>query len=414
MLHKAKFYFPTKKVIYIQNPKKDNIGERLRNHIYKEESFFRHYLHILHSSFTKLNSQVEDKDNIIYDLIDTIICIADILDLKYDDDIYKSNSLDEIIKITNQYVQEHINLPDNYMDFISIKDDIIQYNKSFTHNEKYSFYRGTKIFLSANLCPQDAKTSIIRMLFARDIFNFEAIKLLREYLINSPMANATLQLEAINKKQTYNLLTIFRSDYKLIKKILYIYDESNNTNTRNLFSYEQKLVENGKLNIILFDYINSLIYSRYIIAVYIFLIESTYLHILEDKNIEFILIKIYRRLGLLILSFIFKDISFSELMWFQQLMTLDDILVHSYYITPDNRIAELESLLSTYAAHYTPKHTSKMPFIINDIVDSAIKLYKDGSEYSHIQMIEYFKKKKKYADYFNIRGFERNLKSQLK
>lgn len=135
---------------------------------------------------------------------------------------------------------------------------------------------------------------------------------------------------------------------------------------------------------------------------------------MNDKNIEYSLIKIYRRLGLLILSSVYKDISVSDLIWLQQLMIINDILIHSYFIIQNKRIFVLESVLSTLSTYYTPKYTCKISVTIDNIIKDAIKMYKDGSEHSHIQMIEYFKKKKKYADYFSIRGFERNLKSKLK
>lgn len=271
MLHIAKSLLPIKQLIVLERPEDDKFSKKLDNYIYKEGSFFRHYSHILNSSFTKLNTRVNHNNN-HYDIINTIIDISDIFDIKYNDDIYKSYNSEEIIEITNQYIKEHISLPDNYSDFIGIEKDIKQYNESFQHDEEYSFYKGTKIFLETNITPQDAKISIIRMLFARDLFNFDAITLLREYLINSPMANTTLQIDTSNKNKCDNLLAIFRSDYKLLKEILYIFDESNNINIKQLFLYEPSLVINGALNTILFDYICALIYSRYIIAIYIFLI----------------------------------------------------------------------------------------------------------------------------------------------
>lgn len=292
-----------------------------------------------------------------------------------------------------------------------MKVEIDYYKNSFPSDEKYSFYNGTKIFLNNNVTPEDAIKSIACILFARDYFNFDSIRLLREYLIKSPMANILLKMNSLEKSLNDDILSIFLSDYKILNNILFTYDILNIRYIKDILYYESSLEINGKLNVSLFDYICALIYLRYIISIYISLIEHIVCPYIDDKNIEQYLLRMYRTLGLVIIISIYKNISLSEIMWFQQITILNDILVYSYYVSPASKVNELESIFSTCYAYYGHKYFG---YKIRKIVDEALEKWKNGCEYSHIEMIKYFKRSTKYKSYFDERGFERNLNKELK
>lgn len=98
-----------------------------------------------------------------------------------------------------------------------------------------------------------------------------------------------------------------------------------------------------------------------------------------------------------------------DFMLFPYVALLNDICIYTnnIYRNDINESRSIASAVSTFLGHKNFK------YIIKNIVNKALKMWKDGSEYSHIQMIGHFKKLKTYGKYFNERGFERNLKKAL-
>lgn len=385
----------------------DSVTKKLKEYFDKEAELYIRYSAILGMSVHVLNNSGDRSDDFRCELRHAAAGMCAILD-----EVYKTNSIkvytaSEFLNIIHEYIEKY-----KSSDFIEninhIKNTIEKIKEKYSQKVKYSFYNGVKIFKKSKISPQEASEAIIRMLYARDYFNIDSILVLRNYLLNSEISNTHLNMDKLDKNPGNDLLGLFFSDYILIDKIYDMYTY--------FFNHPQSLIrdipleENSELITENFDFICTIIYVRYIISIFLFIIECDKTGYFENKKIDKILLKSYRTFSMIILNSVYRSLSMFEFTWFSNLELLNDICVYTSDISPRNRLDEARAMASAISADASHKNFKD---IIEKIKKAALKKWKAGCEYHHIQMIDYFKKSKTYAPYFEQRGFERNLRKIL-
>lgn len=403
MLHvgKALFLYGEEQTI------SDNVTKKLKEYFDRQGELYVRYGSILNMATYILNERGDNSDDFRWELRRAAVGICAMLDEVYKKKGVKIYKQGEFLEILHEYINKFKN-PDFLENINHINDTIKNNRELYSKKVKYSFHEGVKIFKKDKIQPQDAVKSIISMLYARDYYNIDSILIMRNYLISSEIANYHLEICALTKKPGNDLLGLFFSDYTLIDRIYDLYNYFFNT-PQSLMA-DIPLAENNELIKDNFDFICMIVYARYIISIFIFIIECDKTGYFENEKIDKILLKAYRTFSLIILSSVYRNLSMFEFTWFSNMELLNDICVYAYEISPRDRLDEARTMASAISADAAHKDFTK---IIEKIVKAAIKKWKDGCDFNHIQMIDYYKKSNSYAEFFNERGFERNLKKSL-
>lgn len=216
--------------------------------------------------------------NINYDKCDDFRCelriaainMCTVINSAYKKNVSKNYKLEKILKIIHKYLDE-FRSPDFKSNIYFIIKIIEHEKEAYSQRTKHSFFSGVKIFKKKVVSPQEATSSIINMLYATDYLQIDSILILRNYLLNSPIANSHLCMCTLNKNPSNNLLSLFFSDYVLIDKILDLFKQISNK-PKDFFS-DIPLHEGNELILDNFDYICMIIYARYIILLLVFIIS---------------------------------------------------------------------------------------------------------------------------------------------
>lgn len=330
-----------------------------------------------------------------------------ILDEIYKEDGIKIYKRDEFLEIIHKYIDK-FKLPE-FIENINHLNNVIKSKKEY-HSRcvKYSFQNGVNVFRKHKISPQEATKSIINMLYSSDYLNIDSILILRNYLLNSKIANYHLGMNTLSKNPGNNLLGLFFSDYVLIDKIFDIYIQFFD-NTQFLLT-DIPLDEDNELILDNFDYICMIIYARYIISIFIFIIECDTTGYFENEVIDKILARAYRTFSMVILSSVYRNLSMFEFTWFSNLEILNDICVYTHDISPRSKLDKARAIASAISADAGHKNYKD---VITNIKKTAKKKWEEGCDFNHIQMIEYFKKLKKYSQYFDDDKFEGVLRKAL-
>lgn len=399
------------KALYLYGLEQDisnNVTNKLKKYFENEAEVYVRYASVLANSLENLNEYGDKTDDFRAELRKAAVGICLILD-----DVYKREGIrfyepDEFKEIIHNYMDK-FKSPDFSENLNHINATIKNKIDRYSIVEKYSFFNGVKALKKNNITHQEATESIILMLYARDYFNIKSILGLRKYLLNSQIANVHLGIGKLNKNPGSDLMGILFSDYGLIDNIFDLYGMFRSK--PEFLITDIPLEENGTLIKDNFDYVCMIIYARYITSLLIFIIECDKSGYFENEKIDKILLKIYRTFSLIILSSVYRSLSMFEFTWFSNLEILNDVCVYTHLISPRDKLDNASKMSSAIAGDASHENFDTE---IKSIVNRAIKIWKGGSEISHVQMIKDFKNSKKYANYFNKRGFERNLKKALR
>ncbi len=390
----------------------DNVKKRLDEYFKKESDLYGRYISVLSGSISLLDKHCDKTDDFRIELYNAALKMCLSLDA-----IYKigetAESIDKkFLRIIHSYMNK-FKSPDYLENITHINatiNDMIKDNKQMYSGETtYSFRNGVKILKKDKISPQEATESIILMLYARDYFNIKSILTLRNYLFNSQIANAYIGVGKLNKNPGNDFMGLLFSDYVLIDSIFPLY-RLVATDVKFLCA-EHPLEKNNELIRENFDYICMIIYVRYITSILLFIIECDISDYLEKEEIDKILLEMYRKFSLIILSAVYRSLSMLEFTMFSNLEILNDICVYTHLFSPKDKLDNANKIFSAIAGDAGHEYFGKE---IEMIVKRAIKKWEDGSELSHVQMIQKFKDSAKYKQYFEKRGFERNLKKVLK
>ena len=384
-----------------------NVSTKLKKYFENEAEVYVRYASILANSIANLNEYGDRTDDYRAELRKAAVGMSLILD-----DVYKREGVrvyqpDEFKEIIHNYMDK-FKSPD-FSDNLDHINATINDNKARYSNEaKYSFYNGVKVFKKRDITPKEAAESIILMLYARDYFNLKSILVLRKYLLNSQIANDYLEIGKLNKNPGNDLMGLLFSDYGLIDNIFDLYS---------MFRHKPEslitdipLDENGALIKDNFDYVCMIIYARYITSLLLYIIECDKSGYFENEKIDKILLKIYRTFSLIILSSVYRSLSMFEFTWFSNLEILNDVCVYTHLISPRDKLDNASKMSSAIAADSRHENYDD---IIDKIIRRAIKMLDKGYDKFHSQMLEYFRKSKKYGPFFDKPGFERQLKQAI-
>lgn len=378
---------------------------------HKCEDYSSHYYHILYGLMSEINEIKKLSDDDIDDNTEAFIYILkmfSVLDNQSLDINNKKFSCDELIKILNEYIK-FLKSNTHSLNILIIRQNI-KYNKKFNiRKESYSFYRGTKMFLDGDNVPP-VEDCLISMLYARDFYNIDSIKILRSFIMTSNIGRGNLETDRLDKNPDSNLWSLFMSDCVLIDRIIKMYFGLRLDKDKYYLFNIDSLEKDGELDATKIHFVCIAIYARFILAIFIFIIEGDLSF--GDKEIFLHqLMKIYRGFSLFIFAHIYKYLSITEILLFSNVELLNDVCAHFSDIYSIQRISEIRSLSSALAADSMYQNLTK---VINKIVEKSLSMLKDGSDFDHIDFIEYFEKSKKYGKYFDESGFRRNLSEALK
>lgn len=329
------------------------------------------------------------------------------MDEIYNEKTIKKYSEEELIGLLSSYPDKFKTRDfDKYL--IHLQNTLNDNKEKYNEKAKYSFSNGVKVFRRKEISPQDAIKSIIEMLFARDYFNLNAIKTLRSYLQSSKTANEYLDFASLNENPGSTLLGLFFSDYKLIAEILIIYRYVS-TNP-GLLLEDINLNKDGILAKEDFDQICTFIYARYIVSVYLFIIECDYSGYFDGEVVDKILLKVYRTFSILILRAVYRNLSMFEFTLFSNLEILNDVCVYAHEVSSRYRLDEARAMASAISADVRYKNYED---VIKYMLKIALKKRNLDENFSHTRAIAYFRSSEGYGPYFEKRGFERQFRKAI-
>lgn len=410
MFHCPRSIFPTN----VNQKIADNLSNKVDELCYNMANSFLRYDSINKTIIDSLNKDHEESNNYKWEIKNAIIMICELLDTEFcisdeDPPIPSPFTVEDIKKIIRDHLKKIKST--KYLENINCVKDFLLYHCNLLKNNKYSFQNSTEIFTMNKISTDNAIKSIICMLFARDNLNIDSIIILRNHVINSPLANIYVFLKDLNTNPSTDLGDIFLSDYIIINDIVKFYYDLDLDTDKSMAYLEYNLEIDGKFNTYLFDFYCMIIYFRYIISIYLMLVELEHIENKNEEIIEHTLIRIYRDFSLITYNYVYTKLSIIESIHFLTLEIINDVSLYSHIIFTQDEIRNIISLASSVNGAYGYKDHTK---IIVDIVDRALSMLKGGSEFDHIDFLEYFENSKKYGKYFSERGFKRNLSKAIK
>lgn len=198
------------------------------------------------------------------------------------------------------------------------------------------------------------------------------------------------------------------TDIQIFKASLFYYDDMMKDDyfKRCEFNFNEEELDNRDT----FNLILSFGYFRYLIEAFIFIIQCDYSGFFDNKGIEKWLLKAYRRYGFAILTAIYDSFDTIDMLHTISKMLLDDVCTYTASTFKVDRINDARAIASALSRDVAIPDFSQ---VIDKICESAIHQWEGGSTLDHISMLKTFKKNWRYAKYFGIRGFERQLKLKL-
>ena len=249
------------------------------------------------------------------------------------------------------------------------------------------------------------------LLLTNECFNADKIYRLRKMILKSQYLDEKDRNLFSKQKPNKDILKMFFADYRLLCALVF------NTKDFTQYKFEDDNPEPLVTYILLF------LYGRFILDVFILLFQCKGISAVKNVDIEnenrlennplrmeIIFSKIYTRLEFKLYSLASDYMTNYENMKYILGKICDDICVHEqasvgYDIL--NRYSSFKTAITRVID--SNEHND----IIEEMKDSIIHDWDNGCKSSHVQMIEFLKKKKKYADALETRGVQSNLKKLL-
>ena len=131
----------------------------------------------------------------------------------------------------------------------------------------------------------------------------------------------------------------------------------------------------------------------------------------SDKRLDIELSKFYHKINMFIYNTIYKYLSIHEHIAFITSSVIYDAYIHTETAFDGRHFKKHISIANSFSRYSGHTEYTK---IINEICKKAKSKWDKGCTIDHIDMIDSFKKHKKYADFFSKRGFEKKLNNSLK
>ncbi len=275
-------------------------------------------------------------------------------------------------------------------------------------SEKYTYDVAYKIFKdknNKNRISLFAKT----ILLADDYCNADKLLKFRNMLYSSKYLDDEQRACFKMKNPTKDVFSIFKSDCELLNIII------NDFNTYKCYDYD----EIKKLD----SYVLWIVYSRFIINMFIYLHEERPQTLGKDDNkaklekkLEFfkfsiVLSKIYNILDTILFAYALRSMSEMEIMCFFFEKIRDEIAIHFYPLIGFDRVHHSASIKegiprATGAAKYDP--------IIYEIYKEGCKEWEAGCTYNQIDMLNYLERNEKYGKFLRINEIKDKVNTLFK
>lgn len=378
----------------------ENISTKIQEYSTDEMRLFYHFFGINRLLYTGLleNSELNCDNNIECIRGSIIDVINYLLDEGIDGFIIEKN-IKNIRNMLYKYMGDlkNKNIPDGIE---KINNAISFLKERAKVCKEYSFDSAYEIFKKTHVDKYEALCAIKMMLLAKDYFNIDKIYKLRERLLSTELYRDIMKDFVMLKKPPQNILSLFLSDYMLIEQIIPVIN----------IVYYLDWDDDERLQYS-FNFVCMLLYFRFILNIYILVGQCDTTGFFDEKRMEIYLSKIYHRINIIIYNYIYKSLSINEHIYFLVTAIFDDFCLHAQTSLDVDRLDKGVRLAGAIAR--TPART-EIDDIINQICGEAIKEWNDGSPLDHIDMIEFFKKKKKYACFFAKGSFEKRLNARIK
>lgn len=309
-------------------------------------------------------------------------------------------------------IQEYIRLlsTSEYADNLRhIDRTISEFKSTYTQKSCLSYGKVQEVLRNKKLDKEAIITILKSLYFAHDYMDIASILALRSYLLKNHKSDKYVRLTQLKPNPGNTLQGILFSDSILLEDILILYNKL--CTDYELIWPDFTCIKEDGIDQETFDLVLVAAYSRYVVALLLFLVQCDYSGYFDKKDIGIYLLKVYRKFGFVIFTAIYKYLTVAEQVLCVSMLILDDVCTYYSSLFTRNRLDNARALASALSRDIATEDFSR---VIEKLCQKALDLWEKGSELGHIDMINSFKKQARYKTYFEKRGFERQLATKLK
>lgn len=386
----------------------DKVYKKLEDYFKSESKIFSRYSSLensLYRNLPNINYQSED-DTLEFRKMILFLCST--LDEEMNSESKDTGSVSEITKMLLDYF-DFISQSQHTDSISHIQDAIREYKNTYTYNYTYSYKNSYRLLQHKHISPEDLIYAMKCIYFAHDHFNFKYILLLRKYILTNFNNDNYIKLSLLKDNPGNDLLGIIFSDSVVLPDIFVLYEfmSTQFDVMKNNFS----LLIDDKINVDNLMFILNVSYARYLVGICIFIIQCDYTGYFDKKNVEVMLLRMYRKFSFIIFTSIYKYFSVADMFLCISTLLLDDICIFTASMFTRDMIDNARSIASALSRDSAIEVYDD---ILDKICKEILKLWYDGNELGHIDMINKYKNSTKYLAYFEKKGFERQLREKLK
>jgi len=308
---------------------------------------------------------------------------------------YKSNK--KIIEDSYRYVC-FLKSPDNGEHIEKIRNAVNLIRDHAKIHPNYSFSAAVSVLDKKKVELDEGVRALKAMLFARDFYDIDSILKLRKRIFKSNLFDVLIKKHVISGTPKNDILSIFFYDYMLLEQAIVL------TYDLQVSDFSDDFTES-------FDFSCVYIYFRFILDIYLLIGQCDTSNFFDESRLEIEISKVYHRLNIILYFALRKYLSPNEHMAFITSSLIDDICLHVQTAFDVDRLQRSVSISSAIARASGHADFSKG---IGEICEKAARQWEGGSPLDHKDMIDSFRTHKRYAEFFSMRGFERQLSSSIK
>ena len=285
-----------------------------------------------------------------------------------------------------------------YIERIKYAMDFVKKNTKTTQG--YSFSAAVNILKKRKVALDEGTRALKSMLFARDFYDIDSIFALRKRLFKISWYDSLVKGYIADNAPHKDLISVFFADYRILEQAILM---GLRFEIRE-YEYDDDFTE-------AFDYFCILVYFRFIIDMYLVVGQCDTTGFFDDTRLEIEISKTYHIVNILIYNAIYRYLSPNEHLVFVTSSIMDDICLHMqtwFDVDRLTRSASISGALARDSGH------ADFGDVIDRICSQAERQWEQGSTLNHMEMIDSFRRLKKYAEFFSKRGFERKLNEGIK